>query len=114
MSAANSLPVIPLYIGLVAVEIVACTTELLAEEIGRRVRLVEREGCAILREAMQSAGFPGQGFNEHADRHAGGEGVRVDDHVGLDAGFAEWHVLAWPEEGAHALLTVAAGEFNHR
>jgi hypothetical protein len=32
-------------------------------------------------------------LDEHANRHARGEGVRVDDHVGDDARLGERHVL---------------------
>jgi len=97
--------------GFVAVEVVARLQQLVAEEVACSVCFVEGEGRAVLCEAVEGASFAGQGLDEHADCHAGGEGVRVDDDVGLDAGFAEGHGFAGPEHGADALLAVAGGEF---
>ena len=59
---------------------------------------------------MQGARFPGKGFDEHANGHARGEGVRVDDDVRLHAGFAEGEVDGGPALGEDTLLSVTGRE----
>ena len=59
---------------------------------------------------MERAGLAGHGLDEHADGHAGREGVGVDDAVGRDARGGEGHVDLRPEHGEHALLPVPRGE----
>lgn len=49
-------------------------------------------------------------LDEHADRHARGEGVRVDDHVGDDARLGERHVLGRVQH----LKRAAAAESIHK
>lgn len=80
--------------GLVAVVVVAGALELVPEVLdgGLAFLVFEFEGRGVLGVAVQGAGFAGEGFDEHADGHAGGEGVRVDDYVWLHAGFGEGHV----------------------
>ena len=95
---------------LVAMVIVASLAELLTEEGGGGVLFVELEGRGVLGEAVEGAGFGRHALDEHADGHAGGKGVGVDDNVGTHAALGEGQI----DEGillAHdTLLSVAGAE----
>ena len=60
---------------------------------------------------MHSARFTCHTLNQHANGHAGGESVRVDDHVGLHAALGERHVNGRPLLRANTLLSMPRGEF---
>lgn len=60
---------------------------------------------------MKCTSFPCHAFDEHTDRHATGESMGIDNHVGLNTAFAERHVDGRPFLRAHALLPVARREF---
>ena len=57
------------------------------------------KGGAAAVAADQHAGLARQQLDHLADRHAGGETVRVHDEVGADAGLAERHVRLWACNG---------------
>mmetsp|Transcript_39657 Transcript_39657/g.61982 ORF Transcript_39657/g.61982 Transcript_39657/m.61982 type:complete len:303 (+) Transcript_39657:734-1642(+) len=96
--------------GLAAVVGVARRAQLLAEVVHGPALLVERERGRVLVVAVHGAGLASHGLDEHADGHARGEGVRVDDHVRGHARLGEGHVLLRPQDAQHALLPVPAAE----
>jgi len=95
---------------LVPMVVVARLPKLLAKVVDRGIVLGEVERCPVLREAVHCARLSSEGLDEHADRHTRGEGVRVDDDVGRDAGFGEGHVDVGVLLGADTLLSVTGGE----
>mmetsp|Transcript_75789 Transcript_75789/g.214463 ORF Transcript_75789/g.214463 Transcript_75789/m.214463 type:complete len:279 (-) Transcript_75789:248-1084(-) len=52
----------------------------------------------------------GDALDEHADGHARGKSVGVEEDVGRNAALREGHVLLRPEQAHDALLAVARGE----
>eukprot|EP00160_Parvularia_atlantis_P019732 Unigene7868_Nuclearia_a/m.24167 Unigene7868_Nuclearia_a/g.24167 ORF Unigene7868_Nuclearia_a/g.24167 Unigene7868_Nuclearia_a/m.24167 type:complete len:339 (-) Unigene7868_Nuclearia_a:1067-2083(-) len=97
--------------GLVAVVVVPRRAQLLTKVVDRAVLLIELERRRILAQRVQRPGLARHALNEHADGHARGERVRVDDHVRHHARLAEGHVDRGPLDAAHALLPVAGREF---
>mmetsp|Transcript_2207 Transcript_2207/g.6657 ORF Transcript_2207/g.6657 Transcript_2207/m.6657 type:complete len:452 (-) Transcript_2207:1102-2457(-) len=89
--------------------------ELAAEVVRSGLTLAKLEGrCVLGGQAVESAGLGCEALDEHPHRHAGGEGMRVDDHVRGHARLGEGHVLLGPEAAEHALLAVARGELVPR
>jgi len=76
----------------VSVVVVSSGFELFSKVLERCVVLGEVERCTILCESVHCSCFRCDRFDEHTDRHSRRESVRVDDDVGLHAGFTERHV----------------------
>lgn len=61
-------------------------------------------------EAVQGAGLARHALDQHADGHAGGKAVGVEQDVGTHAALAEGHVLGGPQAAQDAFLAMAAGK----
>mmetsp|Transcript_24694 Transcript_24694/g.57511 ORF Transcript_24694/g.57511 Transcript_24694/m.57511 type:complete len:486 (-) Transcript_24694:2193-3650(-) len=90
--------------------------QLLAEEVDRAVLLGELEGRRVLPDAMQRARLARHRLEKHADRHARGKAVRVEEDVWREARLTEGHVLRRPQPRQDALLPVPRRELvaGHR
>mmetsp|Transcript_29419 Transcript_29419/g.73543 ORF Transcript_29419/g.73543 Transcript_29419/m.73543 type:complete len:678 (+) Transcript_29419:260-2293(+) len=96
--------------GLGAVVRIPSGAQLLPEVVDRAVLLGEAERRAVLHDGVHGARLARHRLEEHADRHARGEAVRVEQDVGRDARLGERHVLRRPQPRHHALLPVARRE----
>eukprot|EP00964_Phaeocystis_antarctica_P141265 scaffold106242_cov63-Phaeocystis_antarctica.AAC.8 len=99
-----------------AVVRVARRAQLLAKVVGGVLVLVEAEGRRVLRDAVHGAGLARHALEQHADGHARGEAVRVEEDVGDDARLREGHVFARPQPRHDTLLPVPRRELvaGHR
>ena len=93
-----------------AVVIESSQTKLLPKVIHRRVLLIKLEGSGVLGYAVNGTRLGCHALHKHANGHATGKGMRVDDDVRGESALGEGHVNQGPFLRAHALLTVSGGE----
>lgn len=74
------------------------------------MHLIVAERRSVLKDTVQSASFAGHTLNQHANGHARGKTVWVEENIGDHARFCKRHVLAGPQLTQNALLSVTRGK----